>query len=183
MQYTTGPVDLRVTVRTTTRADAGACEARETRRGRETCRLRLLPHACPPRSSPTAHSHCSLGCISCHFDSAPPPTLRLASTHAAGSNLNASRFCLRGGSCPTPPSCTTAACIPHHICVIFREKVSLKLFLGYCNTKGFLQISRLICQIDFAKNPLGPPRYRTRLGGLKNKQSTERTRGLIEPVP
>jgi hypothetical protein len=29
----------------------------------------------------------------------------------------ASRFCLHGGSCPTPPSCTTAACIPHHLCV------------------------------------------------------------------
>jgi len=38
-------------------------------------------------------------------------------------------------------------------------------------------------RLFFAKNPLGPPRYRTRLGDLKNKQSTERTRGLIEPVP
>jgi len=59
------------------------------------------------------HRLCSLGCISFHFDSAPPPTSRFASTHAAEANLNASRFCLHGGSCPTPPSCTTAACITH----------------------------------------------------------------------
>jgi hypothetical protein len=52
VQYTTRPVDPPATVRTTTRADTGACEAREARRGRETWRLRRLPQACPPRASP-----------------------------------------------------------------------------------------------------------------------------------
>jgi hypothetical protein len=64
VQYTTGPVDPSATVRTTTHADAGACEARESLRGRETWRLRLLPHACPPRASPFAHSAAFF-----HFDS------------------------------------------------------------------------------------------------------------------
>ena len=52
VQYATRPVDPPATVRTTTRADTGACEAREARRGRETWRLRRLPQACPPRASP-----------------------------------------------------------------------------------------------------------------------------------
>ena len=60
VQYTTRPVDPSATVRTTTRADAGACEAREVRRGRETWRLRRLPHACPPRTSSSAHSDAPL---------------------------------------------------------------------------------------------------------------------------
>ena len=60
VKYTTRPVDPPATVRTTTRADAGACEAREARRGRETWRLQRLPHACPPRASPSAHSDASL---------------------------------------------------------------------------------------------------------------------------
>ena len=73
----------------------------------------LAAAAAPARVSAPGIALCSLGCISFHFDSAPPPTSRVASTHAAEANLNASRFCLHGGSCPTPPSCTTAACITH----------------------------------------------------------------------
>ena len=73
----------------------------------------LAAAAAPARVSAPGIALCSLGCISFHFDSAPPPTSRVASTHAAEANLNASRFCLQGGSCPTPPSCTTAACITH----------------------------------------------------------------------
>ncbi len=141
VQYTTRPVDPPATVRKTTRADAGACEAREARRGRETWRLRLLPHACPPRASPSAHSDASLSTSTQrrrpHRESHLPRGEYRAQTgiwrllsfvsvrtikgrsidHAAEANLNASRFCLHGGSCPTPPSCTTAACIPHHLCV------------------------------------------------------------------
>ena len=73
----------------------------------------LAAAAAPARVSAPGIALCSLGCISFHFDSAPPPTSRFASTHAAEANLNAIRFCLHGGSCPTPPSCTTAACITH----------------------------------------------------------------------
>jgi len=77
---------------------------------RGAARTRDLAAAAAPASvSAPGITLCSLGCISFHFDSAPPPTSRFASTHAAEANLNASRFCLHGGSCPTPPSCTTAA--------------------------------------------------------------------------
>jgi hypothetical protein len=77
----------------------------------------LAAAAAPARVSAPGIALCSLGCISFHFETVPPPTSRVPSTHAAEANLNVSRFCLHGGSCPTPPSCTTAACIPHHLCV------------------------------------------------------------------
>jgi hypothetical protein len=75
------------------RQNNNPCRCRGMRGTRVAARTRdLAAAAAPARVSAPGIALCSLGCISFHFDSAPPPTSRVPSTHAAEANLNASCF-------------------------------------------------------------------------------------------
>ena len=90
----------------------------------------LAAAAAPARVSAPGIALCSLGCISFHFETVPPPTSRVPSTHAAEANLPAVSVCTVGPARPHRRVPPPPASQRHQLAELYTDDLSSSQYLS-----------------------------------------------------